>query len=102
LKLKILKKITNNLQSFTEDELIYIKELISKDILKYTNNNFLLNKKYKVGTLTIQKDIFIAHMRNHTLIKIRDYDPVKTHTPTLKKPHYRNLTTIRIIYRKSA
>lgn len=57
MRLKILKKITNNLYNFTKEELIYIEELVSKNIVKYVDNNITINKKYKIGTLKIQNDI---------------------------------------------
>ena len=61
MKFEILNKIINNLQNFTSEELKYIDELIEKNILKNIDNNISLNKKYKFGTVRIQKGEIKLH-----------------------------------------
>ncbi len=57
MELEIYKKVTKNLQNFTNEELNYIDKLIKDDILKSQDGNIILNKKYKVGIVKLYDDM---------------------------------------------
>ena len=56
MKLKILQKITNNTQNFTDEEKNYINILLNNDILKQNDGLIKINKKYIIGTLQLKNN----------------------------------------------
>lgn len=56
LKLKVLQKITNNIQNFTIEEKDYINILLHKDILKQNDELISINKRYAIGILQLKNN----------------------------------------------
>ena len=53
---QILEKIIDNKTNFTKDEIQFLQPFVAKNILIQNNNKFTLNKKYKVGLLSISNN----------------------------------------------
>ena len=56
MKLKVLQKITNNIQNFTIEEKDYINILLHKDILKQNDELISINKRYAIGILQLKNN----------------------------------------------
>ena len=52
----IFERIINQETNFTKDEIKFLQPYVAKNILIQNNNKFALNKKYKVGILSISNN----------------------------------------------
>jgi ribonuclease R len=53
---QIFKRIIDDKSNFTKDEIHFLQPYVNKNILIKNNNKFALNKKYKVGFLSISNN----------------------------------------------
>jgi len=69
---KVFIKIINNQTNFSNDEKKYLSKYVEKNILKQSNNNYTLSKKYKIGVLQINSDYskLLSLNENDKTIKI--------------------------------